>query len=557
VRHAVRTTDREDRLTFSLTPRHLITRAVALVVALVASTAVASAQARGGRAAAPPASAAVERPADPFGRGTPRGTVVGFLTAARRGDNPRARQHLETTLPDAEAQHLAHQLFVVLDARLPARLGAMSDDPAGTRADPLAPDREVVGTIASAAGDVAVIVQRVERPEVGPIWVFSRTTLDQVPRLYEEVTSGAARSVLPRFLVERRIGGVRLLDWLAVLLGLPLVYAATVLLNRLVTPLAGGIWRRASGGSTLPGRDVLPTPARILIVAVASRWLLHALPLSLLVRQGLTSVATLVSIAAAVWLLFVLNGTAERYLSLRVPRATTAAAVSLLRVGRRLVDVLVLLAGLLATLRHFGVDPTPVLAGLGVGGIAVALAAQKTLENVIAGASLIFDEAVRVGDFLKAGEIQGTVDYIGLRSIRIRTLDRTVVTVPNSQIANMTLETLSTRDKFWFHPVVGLRYETTAGQLRSVLDGIRGLLAAHSAVEPDSVRVRLLRLGAFSLDVDVFAYVRARDWSDFLAIQEELLFEVTNIVSRAGAEIAFPSQRMYVTGPSSIAGQAV
>jgi MscS family membrane protein len=285
-------------------------------------------------------------------------------------------------------------------------------------------------------------------------------------------------------------------------------------------------------------------------VAIASRWLLHELPLSLLVRQGLTILATLVSIAAAVWLLFVLNGVAERHLSLRVTRAPTAAAVSLLRVGRRVVDLLVLLAGLLATLRVFGVDPTPVLAGLGVGGLAVALAAQKTLENVIAGASLIFDEAVRVGDFLRVGEIQGTVDYIGLRSIRIRTLDRTVVTVPNSQIANMTLETLSTRDKFWFHPLVGLRYETTAPQLRAVLDGIRDLLATHPAVEPDSVRVRLLRLGAFSLDVDVFAYVRARDWSDFLAIQEDLLVAITAIVSGAGTEIAFPSQRMYVSGSS-------
>jgi MscS family membrane protein len=548
-RHAVRTISAEDRLTFTDTTRQLVAHTVALVVALAMSAGLALAQARRGGAASPPATV-VEPAPDPFGRDTPRGTVVGFLTAARRGDTARARQYLETQVSDAQAEQLAHQLFVVLDARLPARLGEISDDPAGTRADPLAPDREVIGTIASAAGDVPVVVERRERRGVGPIWLFSRVTLDEVPRLHGEVASEAARSVMPRFLVARRIGGVRLLDWLAVLLGLPLVYAATGLLNRLLTPIAGAIWRRASGGSTIPGRDVLPAPARVLVVAIASRWLLHELPLSLLVRQGLTILATLVSIAAAVWLLFVLNGVAERHLSLRVTRAPTAAAVSLLRVGRRVVDLLVLLAGLLATLRVFGVDPTPVLAGLGVGGLAVALAAQKTLENVIAGASLIFDEAVRVGDFLRVGEIQGTVDYIGLRSIRIRTLDRTVVTVPNSQIANMTLETLSTRDKFWFHPLVGLRYETTAPQLRAVLDGIRDLLATHPAVEPDSVRVRLLRLGAFSLDVDVFAYVRARDWSDFLAIQEDLLVAITAIVSGAGTEIAFPSQRMYVSGSS-------
>jgi MscS family membrane protein len=223
--------------------------------------------------------------------------------------------------------------------------------------------------------------------------------------------------------------------------------------------------------------------------------------------------------------------------------------VSLLRVGRRGVDVLVIFVAVLATLRHFGVDPTPALAGLGVGGIAVALAAQKTLENVIAGASLIFDQAVRVGDSLRVGAIEGTVEHIGLRSTRIRTLDRTVVSVPNGQIANMTLETLSARDKFWFHPVVTLRYETTPDQLRVVLDGIRTMLETHPAVDPKSIRVRFVRLGAFSLDVEGVAYLHARDWDHFLELQEQLLFGITDIVEQAGTGIAFPSQTMYVADP--------
>jgi MscS family membrane protein len=200
------------------------------------------------------------------------------------------------------------------------------------------------------------------------------------------------------------------------------------------------------------------------------------------------------------------------------------------------------------------VDPTPALAGLGVGGIAVALAAQKTLENVIAGASLIFDQAVRVGDSLKVGTIEGTVDHIGLRSTRIRTLDRTVVSVPNSQIANLSLETFSARDKFWFHPIIGLRYETTPDQLRTVVNAITQLLRDHQSIESPSVRVRFVRLGASSLDVEVFAYAYARDWPQFLELQEQLLFGVTDIVSRAGTEIAFPSQTMYLAhAPQSAA----
>ena len=305
------------------------------------------------------------------------------------------------------------------------------------------------------------------------------------------------------------------------------------------------------------GRNALPAPARLLLLAVVSRFLLPSLPLSLLLREFLTNAATLLTIISGAWLLVLLNGEVEAHALRRLPSSNTAA-VSLLRVGRRGIDVLIIFMALLVTLRHFGVDPTPALAGLGVGGIAVALAAQKTLENVIAGASLIFDQAVRVGDFLKMGEISGTVDHIGLRSTRIRTLDRTIVSVPNSHIANVSLETISARDKFWFHPVVGLRYETTPEQLTLVVDGIRELLQAHGAVERESVRVRFLRLGPFSLDVDVFAYLYARDWNHFLEIQERLLFGVTEIVNRAGTSIAFPSQTMYVANrpEASVVGES-
>jgi len=153
---------------------------------------------------------------------------------------------------------------------------------------------------------------------------------------------------------------------------------------------------------------------------------------------------------------------------------------------------------------------------------------------------------LRVGDSLKLGEVQGTVDHIGLRSTRIRTLDRTIVSVPNGQVANMSLEILSARDRFRFQPLIGLRYETTADQLQEILNGIRALLAAHPAVQDDSIRVRFIRLGAFSLDIEVFAYLFARDWANFLEVQEQLLLQILGVVSGAGASIAFPSQTMYV-----------
>ena len=152
----------------------------------------------------------------------------------------------------------------------------------------------------------------------------------------------------------------------------------------------------------------------------------------------------------------------------------------------------------------------------------------------------------RVGDTLKFGNTVGTVDYIGLRSTRIRTLDRTILTVPNGQIASVGIETLSNRDKFWFHHIVGLRYETTAAQLRLVIDGVQKLLAAHKQVDARSVRVRFIRLGAFSLDIEVSAYVFTRDGDGFLDVQQELLLRIMEGVDAAGTVIAIPSQTLHI-----------
>ena len=476
---------------------------VAIVLVFILSAAGSAAGQSGSATPSAPQPPVTETPGDPLGRGTPKGAVLGFLNAARHGENELARQYLDTPLEGRAAGALAQQLFIVLDARLPARLTQLSDEPEGSRADPARPDREDVGTIETASGPVKVFVERVQRGKAAPIWLFRESTLARVPALYDEVIAEQQDALLPGFLRNTKIRGVRLVEWLVVLLGFPALYFATVLLNRILVPVAGFVWRITTRRPVPFDRGGLPVPARLLILAIAGRLTISSLPLSLVVRQFGNNLTSLMTIVSVVWLLMLLNGRVEAYIQRRSPASGQAAAASLLRILRRVVDMLLILGGLLATLRHYGIDPTPALAGLGVGGIAVALAAQKTLENVIAGASLIFDQAVRVGDFLKMGETEGTVDHIGLRSTRIRTLDRTIVSVPNGQIANASLETLSARDKFWFHPTVGLRYETTPEQLREVVDGIRRLLEEHPAVDLASVRVRFVRLGPFSLDIDV------------------------------------------------------
>jgi MscS family membrane protein len=142
--------------------------------------------------------------------------------------------------------------------------------------------------------------------------------------------------------------------------------------------------------------------------------------------------------------------------------------------------------------------------------------------------------------------VEGTVEAIGLRSTRVRTLTRTLVTIPNGQMATMTLENFSARDSFLFRHTIGIAYDTSPGALSLLLEKVRVLLHDDARVVPASPRVRFLRFAASSLDIEVIAYARARDWPHFLEIQEELLIRIREVIESAGVEIAFPTQSLYL-----------
>jgi MscS family membrane protein len=475
--------------------------------------------------------------------------VLGLSLAARNRNTGLAALYLNTPLRGADAEVLASQLAEVINRRLPARLNEISDEPEGSGRDPLNPDEDLIGVIQTANGNLDILVERVDRGKAGKVWLFSRKTLASIPSAFQELNDSSLERFLPNFLITTRVAEIPLYEFVAIFLGMPLLYWLTGVLNRFVSLAAGVLRRRLRGNADLQNPQVLRPPFRLLLLALAIKWLFSTLPLPLLARQFWSTTALMIVVVACMWLLMLLNESGERYMVGQ--RRSLSGSAAVLRLVRRLIDAIILFSGLLFTLYHFGVNLTATLAGLGVGGIAVALAAQKTLENVIAGVSLVVDQAVNVGDFLNLGDIQGTVVEVGLRSTRIRTLDRTVVSLPNGQIANMRLETISVRDKFWFHPVVGLRYETTPVQLHSFMAGVRSLLNEHANVDSISVRVRFVRFGASSLDVDIFAYVFAADWNNFLEIQEELLFGIMDTVRKAGAEIAFPSQSLYLVADKS------
>ena len=497
----------------------------------------------------PPVST-VELPKDALGRTTPRGTVLGFLSAAHKGNTEAAVQYLNTPMRGEPAGTLAHQLVAVLDRRLPPRLNLISDKPEGSRSDPLNPDQELVGTIRTNNGDLGIYLERVDRGKSGMVWLFSGKTLKAIPDVFQELRR-TGQDVFPEFMVRTRIANISLFEWFVLLIGPAVIYLITALLGRFLNLIARSVQRKMRQSQVLPPPELLPKPIRLLLVALTIRWLLPEIGLSLVARQICSATSIVILVAACIWLLILVNSRAERYLIRQLQNRDLQGIASVLRLSRRVIDLLFIFAGGLLVLYYFGVNLTAALAGLGVGGVAVALAAQKTLENVIGGVSLILDRALTVGDTLKLGDLVGTIEDIGLRSTRIRTLDRTMVVVPNGQIANATIETLSARDKFWFHPVLSLRFETSPAQILSVVAGVRDAIHRCPSADTESVRVRFIRVGTYSFDLEIFSYVFARDWAHFLEIQESLLLEAMTVVKQVGVDVAYPSQTMHFSPADS------
>jgi len=204
-----------------------------------------------------------------------------------------------------------------------------------------------------------------------------------------------------------------------------------------------------------------------------------------------------------------------------------------------------------------GLNVTGLIAGLGVGGLAVALASQKSLANLFGGVSIIVDQPIRVGDFCRYGDGKvGTIEDIGIRSTRVRTLDRTLITVPNSEFSEFELENFAARDRMRLFTVLGLRYETTPDQMRHVLAGLRRLLLSHPRVTPDPARARFIGFGAHSLDVEIFAYVDTSDWNEFLQIREDILLRMMDVVAASGTGFAFPSQTLYLGRDTGLDAEA-
>jgi len=483
-------------------------------------------------------------PDDELGRGVPRSSVRGFLTATKTRDFVRAAEYLDlrnmpSGMTESQGPELARHLKVVLDRVLWIDLDLLSTSPDGDQADGLPDARDRVGRIAGQARPYDILLQRVPRGDGMYVWKISSTTVADIPPLYAEFGYGSLETVFPPWFFDTHVLGVEVWFWVALIIAACLAVPVAMALTAVLIALR----RRIHPPSAEEAATFLTGPLRLLIAVLLIHGLMGLTGLSL-AAQALVQASTLLFVALA-WLgLRLLDLFAQR-IARHLEERGLVGAIILLKPAARLLKLVVLVGAGLLWLDNLGYKVTTLLAGLSISGIAVALASQKSLENIFGAVTLYVSQPVKVGDFCRFGEKIGTIEEIGLRATRIRTLDRSVITVSNAEFANMHLENLSLRDRIWYHPTIRLRYETTPDQIRYLLVEVRKMLYAHPRVLPEGAWVRFKQFGDYSFDLEVFAYLATTDYFESLEIAEDLNLRIMDIVAEAGTQFAVPAQIQY------------
>jgi MscS family membrane protein len=490
---------------------------------------------------------------DPLGRETPRSTVMGALKYAERQDFATVARYLQP--PPAQNLDLVQlaREFQALRSRFKGDIDLLSDDPKGTVEAGLPPGQERAGVIEVGGTTVDVILVRVDDPEFGKIWLVSQQTVARIPDLYAQVESEGptlADRIVPASLRNQHLLGMSLAQWLGWLLSIPISLLLAWLLAFLLSAPRRAWYKLQKLPSITFWETPLGTPLKCIIAILIHGLFFYLLDPPLLYRAYYFRFLAALLAGCFAWLV---SRIIDRGFDHAVKRTRErGGGESILVMMQRLTRIVMLIIAFVAAMALFGINVKTTLAGLGIGGLAIALGAQRTLENIVGGVSLLMDKAVHVGDFCEIGGRLGTVEDIGLRSLKLRTLDQNLLVVPNGALAQMQFQNMKKRPKLLLNQNFLLRIETTVEQLRSVLDRVQRMLNEHPMIESGTSRLRVCAIAGAAFEFELWAYGKTGDWTEFTAIREDVLLKIAEIVEAAGTRFAGPTRLTYLIGDEAV-----
>jgi MscS family membrane protein len=494
-------------------------------------------------AAAASANVAAAPPEEQVAPDSPRAAMTDFLKWTRHGEYAKAARYLDlSSVDESDGPLLAKHLSEVLERHLRIEPDNLSPDALGDTKDGLGADREELGNVPGAAGkpEPVVLTRQVDRTSAR--WVFSASTVGQIDDWYEHIENRWLLDHLPKPLLGFGPHELRWWQWLA--LG-PLLVGCW-LLGFAFTRLLRTVIRSTLGEHHPETMRRMGRPATLAWTVIACYALLPRLglyePAEAFVDRGL-SAALLVAFFWALWRGVEL---AQHVVSTSQWARNSLTAHSLLMLGARFGKFAVAAFAFVAVLAELGYPVTSIITGLGIGGVALALAAQKTVENLFGAFSLAVDRPFREGDTIQVDSISGTVEAIGLRSTRIRTVDRTLITIPNGKLAEMRIETVSARERIRFYSLVGVVHSASA-QIPEIIAEIEELLRQHPLVANDTISVRLVALTDSALNLELSALCATTDNNEFLLARQTLLLGTVQIIEKSGAKLARQGLRVELT----------
>jgi len=493
-------------------------------------------------------------PYDEYNRSTPRSSLIAFILAVKDEDFERGVNYLDlrnlafsTGLEEeVDGVDLVKRLLVVGKRAMTLDLEELSDDPKGHLDDGLPSYRDRITTLKTREGPVDILMQRVPRGDGVYIWKISNSTVSMIPALDAEFGYGLIGNKLSEIFPHYIVFGFEVWQ-LVMMMGLLVMgYVIAVVVTFVVIKILS-IFKRYKKERL---NKFIAGPLRFLIMVLFFRATFDLIAPSLEAR-ALFEARTFLIIA----LLWIMVGVVElvmRRFADRMQRIGQHDAIVLLRPAATSIKLIIILMAVVSWMDNIGYEITTILAGLGVGGVAVALAAQKSLENLIGSITIYASQPVRVGDFCKFGDTLGTVEEIGLRATLIRTLERTVVHVPNALFSSATIENLTQRDKILYRTRLHLSYEDTPAQVRQVLTKIRDLIVQHESIDEESSRVRFLEFGEYAQELELYIYIKTTDFAEYLEHREDINLRLNDIIESAGAHLTVPVKNINLNQPSEL-----
>ncbi|MDX1796786.1 MAG: mechanosensitive ion channel, partial [Hydrogenovibrio sp.] len=474
---------------------------------------------------------------------TPLSTLLAILEDTDHNDYKSAAQYLDLrylpiSVTEVGGPELLKQLMIIWNQQNMLDLSSISNDPNGASDDGLPPYRDLIGYLNSSRGKVPVYLQKVPDPNVGYLWKISNHTVLQVPRLWEEFGYPEWVKNLSEYLPEFEI--FYLQNWQVA--GLLLILIVGWYLAKTLSTILAWAWIRLRPERE-PVRQFLLKPFRYAFYIYLINLGVERLGLSLQAKVILTSG---ILNYIAVW--FIIAGLIElisQRLIRRHPEDSSSRAI--IRPLATAAKILVIILLGLNWLSDAGYSLTTVLTGLGIGSLAIALAAQKTLENMFEAFTLYIARPVKPGDFCQFGDIKGTVEEIGLRSTQIRKLDRTIVHVPNAIFASKEVENFAEIDRRLYRRELRLRLDTTPEQLRLLLIELKKLVYAHPKTLSTDERIRFEEIERDAYLVVINVYIGTAAMPEFKAIAEDLNFHILDILQQLDIHLATPEQRIIIS----------